>query len=127
MNFAVVRGASFRIKFKPTSDVNVAELGDPFITIAQELVALNPEAHVDLENNLVYADVDEADSILLVDDVETMAQLMFSNVDGKSYRFQQHEVVVLPSLFGSRQDEIEERQPEETEPVAEPEQETIEG
>lgn len=116
MGMAVVRGASFRIKFKPTSNVNVAELGDPFVTIAQELVALNPEAHIDAQNNLVYADVNEEDSILLVDDVETFAQLMFSNSDGKSYRFQVHDLTVLPSLFGSRQDEIEERQSEEENP-----------
>lgn len=122
MGMAIVRGASFRIKFKPTSNVNVGELGDPFITIAQELVALNPEAHVDTENNLVYADVDEADSILLVDDVETWAQLMFSNENGKSYRFQIHDLTILPSLFGSRQDEIDERQQEEETPV-EPEPE----
>lgn len=115
MGMAIRRGASFRIKFRPVSNVNFATLGTPFVTIQQELMELVPEAHLDTEHNLVYADVSEAESITLVEDVETQAQLMFSNSDGTSYRFPVHDITVLPTLFGTRSDEIQNR--EEQEPL----------
>ena len=115
MSATVRRGSSFRIKFRPVSNVNFATLGTPFITIQQELMELVPEAHLDSENNMVYADVSESESITLVEDVETQAQLMFSNEDGTSYRFMVHNITVLPTLFGTRTDEIQNR--EEQEPL----------
>lgn len=105
----VQRGASFRIIFRPLTNVDVSALGTPFISIQQELIEITPEAVVDAQNNLVYADVDETQSLALVDDVTTRAQLMFSNDDGTSYRFPIHEIYVTDTLFGSYEDEVANR------------------
>lgn len=98
MAAVIYRGGSCRIKFN-IKNVDVANLGEPVIAISQELAYLSPDAVVDTENNCVYADLSESDTIQLVDDAETKCQCAFQKEDGTTYRFPVHNITVSGTLM----------------------------
>ena len=102
----IVRGGTCRICFYPQSGLRVESLGTPAIAISQELTFLTPEVGVDVENNRIYADLTEKDTIQLVENTETRVQAAFTNeVTGDVYRFPIHNVNVTETLFGSFSEE----------------------
>lgn len=96
----IPRGGSCRICFYPQGGLDVTDLGTPKIGIYQELTFLSPEVVVDSTNNRIYADLTEADTIQLVEDVETQVQAVYLNdQDEIVYRFPVHNVTVTATVF----------------------------
>lgn len=101
MAVEIIRGSACRICFYPQGGLKVGELGDPAIGISQELTFLDLEAVVDEENNRVYADLMEVDTIQLVEGIDTVCQLVFTDDETEDVlRFPEHKLTVSPSLFG---------------------------
>lgn len=110
----IVRGSNCRICFYPQGGLRVADLGDPVIGIRQELAFLLPDVVVDEDNNRIYADLTEYDTMQLVEGVTTEAQAAFTNDDGEVvYRFPVHQLTVSPTIFGIFFETIEEEEEEE--------------
>lgn len=94
MTAIIYKGSTCRIRFRPLNGLSVSTLGEPIIGIKQGNVFVSPETvTVDTENNCVYADLSESDTIQLIADMETTAQVVFTDND-QVIRFPQHAVVV---------------------------------
>lgn len=96
----IPRGGACRLCFYPQGGLSVATLGTPQIGVYQELTFLTPNVTVDQANNRIYADLTEADTIQLVEDVETQVQAVYLNDNGEVvYRFPVHYVTVTATVF----------------------------
>lgn len=114
MATTIVRGSTCRISFTPLGGLDVTQLGTPAIAISQELTLLTPEVVVDAENNRIYSDLKEEDTIQLVEGVETRAQAMFADEGGQSvYRFPVHPITVESTLVAELLVNEEEEEEEE--------------
>lgn len=100
MGYSLPRGSSCRLCFYPQGGINVADLGDPVVAIKQELTFISKDAVVDVENNRVYVDLTEEDTIQLVENVETKVQVVYLNDDSETvYRFPIHNLIITDTLF----------------------------
>lgn len=117
MAAVIYRGSTCRIVFKPLGGINVSELGEPSIAISQELAFLTPDPVVDTENNRVYADLTEEETLTLVDGAETKAQIAYVDTEAETViRFPIHDIRVEPTLMWSLMEEEEETPTPEPEP-----------
>ena len=105
MGVLIPRGGTCRITFYLEKGLNVGSLGDPYIAITQEYASLMPDAQIDTVHNCVYADLLEAETFQLVENVTTKAQLTFESPTGNIYRFPIHELSVQPTIIGTLLDD----------------------
>lgn len=94
------RGSTCRIKFTPLGGIQVDDLGDPSIAIYQENLYLPlDDVTVDAENNCIYADLTQEETLLIAEGLETSAQAVYSKQDGTVYRFPVHKIDVRRTLM----------------------------
>lgn len=115
MSNVIYRGSTPTIRFRPTNGMNVSDLGTPTIAIAQDMVFLTPEAHVDVEDNSVYVTLTEEESLRLVAGAPCKVQEAWLLDDGRNVRFPIKELQVEETLIQSLAPESEETTGEETE------------
>ena len=92
----IYRGSTPTFKFKPIG-VDISDLGDPTVTITQELVFLELATEVDTDENCLLAYLDYADSLLLVPGVKASIQAVYTDESGdtpKVVPFSVHELDV---------------------------------
>lgn len=113
----IYRGSTCRIKFRPLGGVSVSDLGEPTIAIYQDNNFITPEnVVVDTENNCVYADLAEEDTIMLSDGLETLCQAAYVDDNGEVIRFPTHTLDVRRTLLWRlTEEETPATQPEEVE------------
>lgn len=99
MSTVIYRGASCRIKFRPLGGISVSQLGTPTIGIYQDNYFISPDVMVDLENNCIYADLTETDTLMMSDGVETTCQAAYQLPDGTTYRFPVHHLEVRRTMM----------------------------
>ena len=100
MSTKIIRGGTCRISFYPRNGLRVIAMGTPSIGIRQDNVFLIPSVTIDNAKNRIYADLTEADTIQLVENVQTQAQAVFTNDETEVvYRFPIHELTVEESVF----------------------------
>ena len=120
MAAVIYRGSTCRIIFKPLDGINVSDLGEPSIAISQELAFLTPDPVVDTENNRVYADLTEEETLTLVDGAETKAQIAYVDTEAESViRFPVHDIRVESTLMWTLMEEEEEEPTPSPEPGGE--------
>ena len=118
MAAVIYRGSTCRIKFRPLGDISVSDLGEPTIAIYQENNFLTPDnVVVDTENNCIYADLTEEDTILLSDGLETLCQAVYVDTNDNVIRFPTHTLDVRRTLLWRL---TEETTPAQTEEVQTP-------
>lgn len=119
MAAVVYRGSTCRIKFRPLGDILVSELGEPTIAIYQENNFLTPDnIVVDTENNCIYADLTEEDTIVLSDGLETLCQAAYVDANDNVIRFPTHTLDVRRTLLWRlTEEETAPTQTEETTPT----------
>lgn len=87
------------MKFRPSGNLNVSDLGEPSIAISQNHAFISPDnIVVDGTNNCVYADLTEEDTIQLTANVQTKAQLAFVKNE-QVVRFPIHDITVKDSIM----------------------------
>lgn len=117
----IYQGSTPTIRFKPLNGIKVTDtsLGTPTVIISQEEVFLDFEADriiLDGTANTASVELEEDETILLVNGVPALAQLSFANGDtGEVVRFPIHELTVLQSLAGTMLEDEEEDEEEEDE------------
>lgn len=113
MAAVIYRGSTCRIKFKP-KNVDISALGTPTIVISQEYAYITPEVYIDTTNGVVFADLYQDDTIQLVENLETRAQLMFYDEETKAVtRFPVHYITVYPTLAWMIYEQPEEEEQQE--------------
>lgn len=115
MSAILYRGSTCRIKFTPRGGVHVDDLGEPSIAIYQENLYLPLDnVTVDSQNNCIYADLSQEDTLLIAEGLETSAQAAYSKPDGTVYRFPVHRLDVRRTLMWTIDTGEEEEEEEET-------------
>lgn len=116
MSAILYRGSSCRIKFTPMNGVLVDELGEPSIAIYQDNLFLAPDdITVDTVNNCIYADLTQAETLLIAEGLETTAQAAYVAQDGSVIRFPTHHLDVRRTLMWTLETGEEEEQEQQAE------------
>lgn len=99
----IQRGSCCRLKFAIMNDVDLDDLGQPDVAIAQDIAYISPENDqitVDKANRCVYVDLTEDDTMALAENTATRCQLVFANSDtNQVIRFPIHNLTVASTLL----------------------------
>lgn len=99
MGTVIYRGSTPTIYIRPINGMNVADLGEPYVSISQDLVYIPLDVEKDTENNRLVCHLTEEDSLELVEGVETLIQAAYTLPNGEVYRFPIHKLTVLPTVM----------------------------
>lgn len=99
MGTVIYRGSTPTIYISPSNGMNVNELGEPYVSISQDLTYIPLDVEKDVANNRLVCTLSEEDSLELVEGVDTYIQAVYDFGDGNVVRFPIHRLTVLPTLM----------------------------
>lgn len=121
MGAVIFRGSTPTIRMRPTNGMNVADLGEPTVAIAQEIAYIEKTGEdvvVDTSANAITVTLTEADTLSLAANAETRIQQVWKTANDEVVRFPEHALTVASTLVESV---LETPEPPEDEPDYEPE------
>lgn len=102
MAAVIFRGSTPTLTFRPTNGMSVADLGTPTVAVAQDVSYLEKAGEdvvVDTEANTASVKFTEEETLSLVPDIETRAQIVWKTEDGDVFRFPEHSISVASTLM----------------------------
>ena len=109
----IYQGSTPILRFKPLGGISVSDptLGDPTIAVSQldvNIIYDGEDITVDANDNSVWVQMTETETLRLVDGTPVQAQLSFANTDTEQVvRFPIIDLTVLPTIADSLLENIE--------------------